>query len=118
MSARSTPMSQAIVVTRKELKDWARDRRSIITVLISSLLAPGLIFFMFNTMASRQRQVEDVTIPVVGAEHAPALMAWLKQQAGVTVTEGPVDAEEAVRSRQQDVVVVIAEDFAKDFNNS
>lgn len=111
-------LPQALVVCRKELKDWSRDRRSIITVLISSLLAPGLIFFMFNTMASRQRQVEDVTIPVVGAEHAPALMAWLKQQAGVTVTEGPVDAEAAVRSRQQDVVVVIAEDFAKDFNNS
>ena len=48
MSARSTPMSQAIVVIRKELRDWSRDRRSIITVLVSSLLAPGLIFFLFG----------------------------------------------------------------------
>ena len=111
-------LTQALVVARKELKDWSRDRRSIVTVLISSLLAPGLIFFMFNNQASRQRQVEDVTIPVVGQQHAPALMAWLRQQAGVTITDGPADAEEAVRSRQQDVVVVIADDFAKDFTNS
>ena len=55
---KSSPASQAIVVVRKELRDWSRDRRSIITVLISSLLAPGLIFFLFNSMANRQRSVE------------------------------------------------------------
>ena len=89
---RSTPFAQALVVMRKELKDWSRDRRSIITVLVSSLLAPGIIFFMFNSMASRQRQVEDVSIPVVGASHAPAFVDWLRQQAGVTIVEGPDDA--------------------------
>src|SRR4030095_15347737 len=100
-------------VIRKELRDWSRDRRSIITVLVSSLLAPGLIFFLFNSMASRQRQVEDVTIPVVGATHAPALLDWLRQQAGVTIVEGPADPEEAVRTRQEDAIVVIPENFSK-----
>ena len=118
MSARSTPMSQAIVVIRKELRDWSRDRRSIITVLVSSLLAPGLIFFVFNSMASRQRQVEDVTVPVVGAANAPAFVDWLRQQAGVTVAEGPADAEEAVRSRREAVVVVIPQNFTKNFSAS
>ena len=111
----STPMRQAVVGCRKELKDWSRDRRSIITVLISSLLAPVLIGFMFTNLASRQRQVEDVTIPVVGGASAPALMSWLRQQAGVTIVEGPADPAEAVRSRREDVVVVIADDFATDF---
>ncbi len=115
MSSQSTPMKQALVVIRKELKDWSRDRRSILTVLISSLLAPGIIFFMFNSMASRQRSVEDITVPVVGASNAPAFVDWLKQQAGVTITDGPEDAEEAVRSRREEVVVVIDEDFAKNF---
>jgi sodium transport system permease protein len=118
MSARSTPMSQAIVVIRKELRDWSRDRRSIITVLVSSLLAPGLIFFVFNSMASRQRQVEDVTVPVVGAANAPAFVDWLRQQAGVTVAEGPADAEEAVRTRREAVVVVIPRNFTKNFSAS
>jgi sodium transport system permease protein len=115
---RSSPAAQALVVIRKELKDWARDRRSIITVLVSSLLAPGLIFFLFNSMASRQRQVEDVTIPVVGATNAPALVDWLRQQAGVTISEGPADAEDAVRTRKEDVIVVISQNFAKNFSAS
>jgi sodium transport system permease protein len=115
---RSSPAAQALVVIRKELKDWARDRRSIITVLVSSLLAPGLIFFLFNSMASRQRQVEDVTIPVVGAANAPALVDWLRQQAGVTISEGPADAEDAVRTRKEDVIVVISQNFAKNFSAS
>ena len=115
---RSGPVTQAIVVIRKELKDWSRDRRSIITVLVSSLLAPGLIFFLFNSMASRQRQVEDVTIPVVGAANAPALVDWLRQQAGVTISDGPSDPEEAVRSRREEAIVVIPENFAKNFKMS
>lgn len=115
---RSTPAPQAFVVIRKELRDWSRDRRSIITVLVSSLLAPGIIFFMFNSMASRQRQVEDVTIPVVGAANAPAFIDWLRQQAGVTVTDGPASAEEAVRTRKEEVVLVIPENFSKNFKAS
>jgi sodium transport system permease protein len=115
---KSTPLSQTMVVIRKELRDWSRDRRSILTVLASSLLAPGLIFFLFNSMASRQRQVEDVTIPIVGAAHAPAFVDWLKQQAGVTVVDGPSDPEEAVRTRREEAVVVIPENFAKNFSAS
>jgi sodium transport system permease protein len=111
----SNSISQTLVVCRKELKDWSRDRRSILTVLLSSLLAPVIIGVMFTTLANRARQVEDVTVPVVGGANAPALMDWLRQQAGVTIVEGPSDPEEAVRSRQEDVVVVIADDFANDF---
>lgn len=108
--------TQAMVVWRKELKDWSRDRRSIVTALVGILFGPLFFAFTFNTMANRQRQAEDVTIPVVGAAHAPALMAWLRQQAGVTVVDGPADPEEAVRTSQQEVVVVIADDFAEDFS--
>ena len=112
---KSSPFTQAVVVFRKELKDWSRDRRSIITVLVSSLLAPGIIGVMFTQLASRQRQVEDVTIPVVGAANAPALIDWLKQQPGVDIVEGPPDAEEAVRTRREEIVVVIPKEFAKNF---
>jgi sodium transport system permease protein len=111
-------MTQAIVVSRKELRDWSRDRRSIVTLLVSSLLAPALVGFMFSNLASRQRLAEDVTVPVAGAANAPALMTWLRQQAGVTIVDGPADAEEAVRTRREDVVVVIADDFTEDFQAS
>jgi len=115
---KSSPLTQALVVCRKELKDWSRDRRSIMTVLVGSLFTPVIIGFMFTTMARQQRQVADVTIPVVGSQHAPAMMSWLRQQAGVTVSDGPANPEEAVRTRSHDIVVVIADDFAKDFNAS
>src|SRR4051812_48200213 len=111
-------LTQALVVVRKELTDWSRDRRSIITVLVSSLLAPAIIGIMFTQLASRQRQVEDVTIPIVGQQNAPALVDWLKQQVGVTVTDGPRDPQEAVRTRQEDVVLVIPENFVKKFSTS
>lgn len=115
---KASAVTQAMVVCRKELKDWSRDRRSILTLLVSSLLAPAIIGIMFTNLASRQRQVEDVTVPVVGAAYAPALMEWLRQQAGVTIVDGPADPEEAVRSRSEEVVVVIDEDFAADFTSS
>ena len=73
---------------------------------------------MFNSMASRQRQVEDVSIPVVGANHAPAFVDWLRQQAGVTIVEGPDDAADAVRTRREDAVLVIPENFSKNFRAS
>jgi sodium transport system permease protein len=110
--------TQAMVVLRKEIKDWSRDRRSIVTAMVGILFGPLFFAFMFNTMANRQRQAEDVSIAVAGAANAPALMTWLRQQAGVTIVEGPADAEEAVRTGRQEVVVVIADDFATDFSAS
>jgi len=112
---KSSPLTQALVVFRKELTDWSRDRRSIITVLVSSLLAPAIIGFMFTNLASRQRQIEDVRLPVVGAAKAPALIEWLRQQPGIEIVEGPSDPEEAVRTRREDVVIIITDDFAKNF---
>lgn len=111
-------LAQALVVFRKELKDWSRDKRSIVSVAMGSLMGPLIVAFMFNTIASRQRQVEEVRIPVVGVAHAPALVDWLRQQAGVEVVEGPADPEESVRTRAEDVVVVLPKDFAEKFTAS
>lgn len=107
-----------MVVLRKEMKDWSRDRRSIMTVLISSLLAPAIIGVMFWQLANRQRGVEDVTIPIAGAQYAPALVDWLRRQAGVDITHFTGDPREAVRSREEEVVLVIDEDFGKNFSTS
>ena len=111
-------LSQMLVVTRKELRDAFRDRRAIYSVLFGSLFGPILVGVMFNALADRQREIEDITLPIVGIEHAPALVDWLRQQSGVTIVEGPADAEAAVRDRKQDVVVVIPDDFAKKFRAS
>jgi sodium transport system permease protein len=113
-----SPLAQVLVVFRKEIKDAFRDRRAIYSVVIGALFGPLLVGVMLNRLADRQRQIEDVRIPVVGVEHAPALVEWLRQQAGVEVVAGPSDAEAAVRDRNEDVVVVIPPEFQKKFRSS
>ena len=111
-------LSRLQVVFRKEMLDGLRDRRSLMSVCISALIGPLLVGFMFNRMAERQREAQDIQIPVVGAERAPALIDWLEQQDGVEIVEGPQDAEEAVRERDEDVVVIIDDEFGKDFSEA
>ena len=110
--------TQLLVVTRKELRDAFRDRRAIYSVLLGSLFGPILIGVMLNAIAGRQREVRDLTLPLVGMEHAPALVEWLRQQKGVTVVPGPADPESAVRERREDVVVIIPADYEKKFSAS
>jgi sodium transport system permease protein len=114
----SRTVTQTWVVMRKELRDAFRDRRAIYSVLFGALFGPVLVAVMINAIADRQREVEDVRIPVVGMEHAPVLVGWLRQQAGVEVVAGPADAEAAVRDRSEDVVVVIPHDYASSFRAS
>ena len=111
-------LSRLQVVFRKEMLDGLRDRRSLMSVCISALIGPLLVGFMFNRMAERQREAQDIRIPVVGAERAPALIDWLEQQDGVEIVDGPQDAEEAVRERDEDVVVIIDDEFRKDFSEA
>jgi sodium transport system permease protein len=118
------------IVLRKELIDAFRDRRALYTLLFGAAFGPAMVAFMLNRVADRQRQVEDVRIPIVGIEHAPAFIGWLRQQSGVEVVplqpavddEGGAasasDAEQAVIDRREDVVVVIPDDFANKFRVS
>jgi sodium transport system permease protein len=111
-------LTQLLVVTRKELRDAFRDRRAIYSVLLGSIFGPVLVGVMLNAIADRQRDIRDLTVPVVGIDHAPALVEWLRQQAGVTVVAGPADPETAVRDGMEDVIVVIPADYQKKFSAS
>jgi sodium transport system permease protein len=111
-------LHQTLIVMRKELKDSLRDRRALFSIAFSIVIGPVLVGFMMNRIADRQREAENVEIPVVGQQHAPALVDWLRQQSGVTVTKGPERPEQAVRDAANDVVVVIADDFAERFRAS
>ena len=109
---------QVLIVIRKELKDSMRDRRALFSIAFSIVVGPVLIGVMMNRIADRQREAEHISIPVVGQQHAPAFVDWLRQQAGVTIARGPLSAEKAVRDGQHDVVVVIAADYADKFRSS
>lgn len=111
-------MGQTLVVLRKELKDAFRDKRALYSIVIGAMFGPLIVGFMLNRLADRQRQIDDVRIPIVGMANAPILIGWLRQQAGVEVEEGPIDPEAAVRDRREDVIVVISPEFQKKFRSS
>ena len=111
-------LHQVLIVIRKELKDSLRDRRALFSIAFSIVIGPVLIGFMMNRIADRQRDAENVEIPIVGQQHAPAFVDWLRQQAGITVIDGPARPEQAVRDGANDVVVVISEDYANKFRES
>lgn len=108
-------LRQVLIVCRKELADSSRDRRALFSIVFSILMIPAIAGFTLKQAATRQHEAEQITIPVVGAANAPVLVEWLREQYGVTITDGPPDAEAAVRGQHEDVVVVIPKDFAERF---
>jgi sodium transport system permease protein len=114
----SNALRQALVVLRKEVTDSFRDRRALMSILFGVMLGPVMVVFMINRVAEREREAEDVRIPIVGVEHAPALVEWLRRQPGIEIVAGPEDPEAAVRDQDEEVVVVISKEFAERFSAS
>ena len=117
MTTRRT-LRQVFVVCRKELRDSLRDRRALWSIVISVLMGPILVGFMIDQVAGQLREAEEVQVPIVGAANAPALVEWLGQQTGVEITEGPADAERAVRGQKVALVLIIPADFNEHFDTS
>jgi sodium transport system permease protein len=101
------------VVLRKELLDAFRDRRMVVVSLVVMPLAVPLILAGMSALGT-QRQVEKLEstleLPVIGAEHAPNLVAWLGTQ-DVKVLDPPA----AVRRQEHDVILRIDAGFAEDW---
>ncbi|HEY6509121.1 MAG TPA: ABC transporter permease subunit, partial [Vicinamibacterales bacterium] len=113
-----TAWRQALVVLVKEFVDSCRDRRALVSVVLTVLIGPVITGFMMNRMADRQRAAEEVRIPVVGVQYAPALVEWLRQQSGVEIVGAPDNPEQAVRDQDEYVVAIIPKDFAERFRAS
>lgn len=63
----------------------------------------------------RDNVEETLILPVSGAEHAPNLIAFLKQQ-DVIIEEAPADPEAAVIAGDINVALIIPEDYGEDFS--
>ena len=106
--------ARTFAILRKELLETLRDRRTGIVTLASAILAgPILLLLIFNLIASQAERARDLALPIVGAEYAPAIVAFF-ERAHVRVTAGPADYETRVRRGDLDVVLVIDERFAAD----
>jgi sodium transport system permease protein len=109
-------MRTLLVVFAKEVIDNLRDRRTLASALLMGpLLGPMLFAFVINL--SIERSLSDIdssmSLPVIGAEHAPNLARFL-QSRNIEIIDGPADraaAIVAVKSGELDVVVVIPAEF-------
>ena len=102
-------------VLTKELTDHLRDRRALFSASFGVFSGPIIIGLMLSAIADDRRELEDIMIPVTGAERAPELIDWLDGLDGVTISTAPDDPEQAIRDRQLEVALVIDEDFREDF---
>ncbi len=108
-------MNGLLTVLGKEIRENLRDRKAVFnSLLLGPILFPilfiGLAYFSASKQMERAEQVLEV--PVVGAEHAPNLVAFLEQQ-GVVVQPPPEDPEDMVRRQEVPVVVRIPQQFGE-----
>ena len=104
-------LARVAAVARKEIVDLARDRRTIAVTLLTAIAAgPIFLLLIFNLVANQADKGRDLKLPVVGREHAPALIAFLERQQ-VTIVDAPADYDAQVRAGELDVVLEIGPGF-------
>jgi len=109
-------MKAMMIVWLKELRELVRDRRTLmLSLLMGPLLAPLLVIGMAKLGESKARdQMEQpLEVAIVGAEHAPNLVAWLHGQ-GIE-RKDVADPDGAIRSQAEDVYLRIDEGYGKDW---
>lgn len=105
-------------VVRKELLDIGRDRRTLLmALLLSPLMAPVLMMGMSFMAEQRVKTEMDrvLDVPVIGAEHAPNLVAHLATM-GINAVDAPDDLDAAIASQQVDVAIEIPASFPEDWH--
>ncbi len=109
-----------MTVLRKEMRDFARDRRTfLMALLLGPLVYPLLMLGMGKLMEARvSTQLEKrLEIPIIGADHAPNLVAWLATR-DIHAKPAPKDLLAAIRNQDVDVALVIAPNFGEEWRAS
>jgi sodium transport system permease protein len=99
-------------VLRKELVDALRDRRTLLTVLLSAvLLGPLVLVALSALVATLEANAQKREVQIAGFEHAPTLVNFLERQT-YAVQAAPKDYEDQLRSgRLSEPLLVVAADF-------
>ncbi len=105
-------MNGAWVVFRKELVDALRDRRTLLTVLLSAVAVGPLVLVLLSWLVSDLEARADAReVWAVGLEHAPTLRNFVERQTWTLRDPGP-DHERDLRERRLgDAVLVVPPDF-------
>jgi sodium transport system permease protein len=114
-------MSALLTVCRKEILETLRERRTLVSLLLGPLFGPILFTVIINLTVSRNLTSLDevLEVPILGAEYAPNLVAYLRARSIAPIEDHDIQdveqAAELVATGTYDVVLVIDEAFGKDF---
>ncbi len=108
-------MSTVFTVFKKELTDHTRDKRTLLMILLLSVvMGPVVLILMSNFISDLEDKAEKREVQIVGREHAPVLVNYLLRQ-NMTLIDAPADFREQVEKGKLDAVLVIGADFQQDF---
>ena len=101
------------IVYRKEIVDALRDRRTLTTVLLSSVLTGPLVLLLLSGLVAQlEERAERRVVMVQGIEHAPGLRNFIERQT-YTIEAAPPDYERRLKeSKLAEPVIVIPPDYA------
>jgi sodium transport system permease protein len=105
-------MKAAWQVFKKELVDALRDRRTLLTVFLSSVaIGPVMIVALSALVSSMEERAEAREVVAVGLQHAPTLRNFL-ERATYTIKDAPADYEQQLKNKKLgDAVLVVGPDF-------
>ena len=107
-------LSAAWIVYAKEIVDAIRDRRTLLLTLFGSVLSgPLVLLLLFKLISTEIDRADAIKLPVVGAAHAPALIAFLERER-VRIDLPPPDFQAKIRSGEIDLVLEVDSDFERD----
>lgn len=110
-------MGRISIIFKKEVKDNLRDRRTLAGALAYPLLGPVLLALVYVLLGHTSSTQTDklLPLPVLGAENAPALVEFLRQN-GAEILPPPANPEAAVQAGDYDVILVIPSNYGKEFS--
>lgn len=97
------------VVMRKELRESFRDRRSLMLLVLFTLMYPLMLGIILNQSIKRatKPEREGIELAVIGAAQAPNLMAQFKQKNILVQQVGPMNEAAITRLLQARKVVAL-----------
>ncbi len=104
-----------LTIFLKEVRENLRDRKTVLNALvIGPLIGPILMGLLLSVVVSREtkRAEKPMELPVIGAEHAPNLINYLRTQ-NIKIEAATADPERAVRDQSEDIVLRIDAKFAE-----
>ncbi len=107
-------LGAAWIVFAKEVVDALRDRRTLLLTLFGSVLSgPLVLMLLFKLISTEIDRADQLKLPVIGAERAPALIAYLERER-VRIEAPPADFQAKIRSGEIEVVLEVDPEFERD----